>query len=321
MATKLPSGKYRTQVCIDPAKRKYKSFIGKTAREADLLAEQWKLENRGLYGAGSFRSCAEKFLSDMDGILSPSTLRSYRSMLNNLPPAFANKEISALVSDDFYPVYKAMKAPKTVRNYHGLISAVYSHKGVSMPRVTLPEKAKADMHIPNEMELKRIADLVKDTTLEIPFALGIRGMRRGEICAVRKEDIDGNILHIRRAVVYDGKGFVEKGPKTAASDRYIPLPDKIAKKIKEAGKATSYNPESLSCAFRRMLKRNGMPHYRFHDLRHAFVSIAHANNVPDAYIMTMGGWSTSYTMQNVYRHTLDDHLTKYTRKMDKVLPR
>lgn len=319
MATKLPSGKYRTQVLIDGEKRKYKSFIGSTAKEADMRAEQWKAANKAGIGAGTFGACANSFLAEMDGILSPSTMRTYRSILKNLPAAFKELPMADIKNTDLYRVYHLLKTPKTIRNYHGFISSVYSYKGLNAPKLTLPEKRKADIYIPTEADIRRLTRAVAGTPLEIPVALGVRGMRRGEICAVRKEDIDGNILHIRRAVVYDGKGYVTKGPKTAASDRYIPIPEDIAEKIKEAGVATTYTPEGLSCVFRRALKKHGLPHFRFHDLRHAFVSIAHANNIPDSYVQSLGGWATNYTLRNVYQHSFDDRLKEYSQKMEDIL--
>ena len=48
------------------------------------------------------------------------------------------------------------------------------------------------------------------------------------------------------------------------------------------------------------------PHYTFHSLRHFFASYLHAQNIPDAYVLRAGGWSTPHVMQKVYRHALDD---------------
>ena len=50
---------------------------------------------------------------------------------------------------------------------------------------------------------------------------------------------------------------------------------------------------------------NGVPHFRFHDLRHYQASILHAMGVPDKYIMQRGGWRTDNTLKNIYQHTFD----------------
>lgn len=320
MATRLPSGKYRTLVQIGHWKdRKYKSFIGKTAREADMKAEAWKLSHLPNMKKGSLASAASDFFDAMTGILSPSTLRSYKSIYDNLPAQLKGTPLAEIESADLYTAYKRLKTPKTVRNTHGFISSLFTFRSVPMPPVTLPERHKTNYYIPDAKEVKSLLALSKGTKLEVPIALGVRGMRRGEVCAVEASDLDGNVLHIRKAMVYGRKGLVVKQPKTYASDRYIELPQAIADKIRKEGRATTYTPDSLTCAFKKFLKRNGFQVFRFHDLRHAFVSIAHSNGIPDSYIMSMGGWSTPYTMQNVYRHSLDSSLEKYSKKMEKIL--
>ena len=54
-----------------------------------------------------------------------------------------------------------------------------------------------------------------------------------------------------------------------------------------------------------MLKQTGLPHYRFHDLRHANASIMLMLGVPDKYAMDRLGHSTNNTLKNIYQHTLD----------------
>lgn len=73
-----------------------------------------------------------------------------------------------------------------------------------------------------------------------------------------------------------------------------------------AYKLKMMSPTALSIAFGKMLKRNGLPHCRFHDLRHYSASYMHAKGVPSAYIMKRGGWNTEAVLNEVYRHALDD---------------
>lgn len=58
--------------------------------------------------------------------------------------------------------------------------------------------------------------------------------------------------------------------------------------------------------FKKALDRSGLPHFRFHDLRHYQASILHAMGVPDKYIMERGGWKTDSTLKNIYQHTMSD---------------
>lgn len=327
MATKLPSGNYRTQVLIDRKKRLYKSFIGATAREADMKAEQWKLAHRfSTETALSFYNAAKSFLDASSNTLAPYTIGGYRSILRTLRNehvTFTRKNLHEIGKDDLQRLYNAMiadgKSPKTVKNCHGFVSSVFSFYDIPMPKPRLPEVRSHEINIPDEEALSRLIRAAEGTRLEVPIQLGIRGLRRGEVCAIRASDLEGNILHVQRSLTILHHKYVETIPKTKASDRYVPLPDDLANKIKEAGRATDMNPRELTHALRRFIKKEGLPHCRFHDLRHAFVSIAHANNIPDSYIMAMGGWSTGYTMNKVYRHLLDNYATEYQEKLEGIL--
>jgi integrase len=329
MATKLPSGTYRTLVLLDKSKRKYKSFTGKTADEANAKAISWKMSHlMKKEGQQSFYKAAKNFLMVSGPALSPYTVRGYTSILETIRDkylAFSRTDLSDITKDDLQRLYNEMleagRKPKTVKNYHGFISAVFSYYDVPLPKAKLPEVRRPDLNIPTQETLSRLLRASEGTRMEIPIKLGLRGLRRGEVCAVRVSDLDGNILHVQRSMTWVGNRYVTKAPKTPGSDRLVPLPDDVADQIRQQGSATTMTPRQLTAAFHRLVSRKSLnlPAYRFHDLRHAFVSLAHANNIPDAYIMSMGGWSTSSTMQRVYRHTLDDRVAKYQSQMEKVL--
>ena len=323
MATRLPSGNYRTLVQIgDRKERRYKSFTGKTAREADMKAEQWKLANKQDYKRGSFKASADAFICSQKGILSPNTIRGYAGILSALDtsaPELMRTELSEITRQSLQEVLHLPKKPKTIRNYLGFISSVLAYNDIRMPRVKAPECPTIALYIPDEKMVRAVIKAASGTRLEIPVALAARGMRPAEICAVRSTDLNGDTLHIASAYAYTGSAYVRKAPKTKKSDRIIPVPKHIAEKICEEGKATSMTPGALTAAWRRFREKNGFPYFRLYDLRHAFVSIAHANGIPDSYIMSLGGWSTPYTMQRVYRHSLDSSLKKYSAQIENIL--
>ena len=321
MATKLPSGKYRTMILLDNKTRKYKSFIGKTPDEADVKAKSWKLSH-GLTRTESFLKCAKKFNDNMDGILSPNTIRTYKNTLKALEtnlPYFVRKELGDITKADVLTVAHLRKAPKTIRNYLGYISSVFKYYDVQMPKVQAPECPQKALFIPDAEMVRTVVKLAAGSRLEVPVALAVRGMRPEEICAVRAEDVDGTTLHICRAMAYTGSSFVIKTTKTKKSNRVIQIPLEIANKIKEDGQATKMSTAALTAAFQKFRRENDLPYFRLYDLRHAFVSIAHKNGIPDSYIMSMGGWSTPYTMQRVYRHSLDSALQEFSDRMEDIL--
>lgn len=74
-------------------------------------------------------------------------------------------------------------------------------------------------------------------------------------------------------------------------------------------------PNAITDAFLKVLRKNNIPEFKFHDLRHYAVSTLHAINVPDKYIMARGGWQTNYTMNNVYSHALKSKQNEYDNKI------
>ena len=67
------------------------------------------------------------------------------------------------------------------------------------------------------------------------------------------------------------------------------------------------------------MERAGIPHFRFHDLRHYCASVQHALGVPDAYIMQRGGWGNDRVLKEVYRHALKDKVSEMDDKVYKYI--
>ncbi len=72
------------------------------------------------------------------------------------------------------------------------------------------------------------------------------------------------------------------------------------------GRIVRLTPNSITNRFNRLLKRNGIPHFRFHDLMHYSASIQHALGIPDSYIMQRCGWGNDGTLKAGYRHVLEE---------------
>lgn len=322
-AKKLPSGSWRCLVydyTDDMGKRHYKSFTSddpspRGKREAEFLAAQYAAEKKeyaNSTNSSTFAQELEKYITSKEPVLSPSTIKGYKNiqkMLLKKYPTFCSTKLSVLSSDDVQLVINDLsqtKSPKTIRNYHGLISAVI---GSNLHlTTTMPQKIQPELYIPSDDEIKRLMAAVQGTELEIPVMLGAFClMRRGEICGLSMSDIQGNIIHIHHSLVLGpDKEWHLKAPKTESSDRYIEAPQFVIDRIREIGHITTLNPHSITIMFQRILERNNITHFRFHDLRHYSASIRHAIGIPDAYIMADGGWSSDKVLKSVYRHAMND---------------
>ncbi len=323
-AKKLPSGNWRVLAnkTID-GKLYRKSFTANDRRTAELNAAEWLADkNSSLTEDITLRQAYERYICSKENILSPGTIRVYRGTAATHLQSIMDIKVSALKMESIQRainIAAAEASPKTIRNIHGLLSAVLRmFRPEFILTTTLPQKKPAELYIPDDNDVKRLMAVVKNTDMELPILLAAFGpMRRGEICALTSDDINGNIISVNKAVVRDENGkTVVKVPKTASSYRDIEFPDFVIEKLKNIdGKITNISPAHITRRFKKILKNNGIPEFRFHDLRHYNVSILHAMNVPDKYIMARGGWKTNYTMNNVYNHALKSKQSEYDSKI------
>lgn len=280
-----------------------------TQKEAMLaMAEEMK-KSQEKYKSMTFRAAAEEYIELKRNVLSPSTIRLYKNTLDNISDKFNALNVHDITMIDIQSEINRLTknhSPKTVRNYHGFISAIL---GMFCPDLkistTLPQKSKDEPYTPSRGDIKRILEEVKDTPYEIALILACYGMRRSEICALTPEDIDGDIVHIRKALVLnENKEWVIKSTKTTSSTRDIAIPSDIADKIREQGYAYKGHPNTIAKCLEKAEEKLGIPHFSLHKLRHYFASQMSAMGVPEADILKMGGWETDHVMKSVYRHSM-----------------
>lgn len=317
---KLASGKYRIR-------KKHKgvvyiiNFDKKPTEKEALLAVAKKLEEAESCDKGSFMSFAEKYIAGRKNVVSPSTVRTYQIKLNQLSEGFTKKNLVDLSNDDIQAEISLLAGkyePKTVKTTYGFIASIF---GLYRPnyklKIKLPQQVRKDEYEPNTDDIKRILEAVKGTPYSVAFQLGVFGCRRGEICALSFEDLDGDNLRIHRTMVYDenGEWVVKDSPKTDESNRILALPKPLADKIREQGYIYKGHPNALNKALHRIQKKLDIPAFKFHALRSYFASYAHSLGIPDADIMAIGGWKTPYVMNKVYRKSLENSRLESMKKL------
>lgn len=305
---KLPSGSYRVRKTYQ--KKTYTvTFDHKPTQKEVLQAISDELENEKVRSSMTFKDAAAEYISIKQNVLSPTTIREYKSYTPRLSKTFAEKNISDITALHVQKEINNLsvdKSPKTIRNIHGFISAVL---GTFRPnlvlRTTLPQKVKNEPYIPSEEDVKRIIKDIEGSMFEVAILLACYGLRRSEILALTLDDLDGNILTINKAKVQDDKGeWVIKQTKTTESTRNIVISPILAGKIRKQGFIYQGAPNSITGHLNDVQDRLQIPRFSIHKLRHYFASKMSELGVPEADILKMGGWETDYVMKTVYRHSL-----------------
>lgn len=308
--TKTKSGKYYARVEIAPGpdgKRRWKSITANTKTDVRYIAAQYTANEIDV--SPLLTDAVEQYISAKSAVLSPYTVKGYKNILKQLKAAKIGKIRADMTRRDAQLIVNAFRgmSQKTIKNRMGLISAAVAFAGYQMPPVTYPQKIKKEFHVPTEKEIQTIVNASKGTELEIPIALGLMGLRRGEICALTALDIKNGKAHVHAAAVDLGGEVTVKEPKTYDSDRWVQLPDYVAKMIRRQGYVTKLTPQGLSRKFARFLDKQNVQHFRFHDLRHFFASYCHnVLGLSDAQIQKLGGWRTDHVMKQIYIGSMRD---------------
>ncbi len=82
--------------------------------------------------------------------------------------------------------------------------------------------------------------------------------------------------------------------------------------VPESGKVIWQN-------FTNALKKAGVQHMRFHDLRHMNASIMTYLNIPERYAMERGGWKRPDTLRKVYQHTFSKERVQVDNSVDEFM--
>lgn len=308
---KLPSGSYRIRKMYKGQSYTVVFDYKPTQKEAiqAMAAKLDKVQEKRT--SMTFRAAAEEYIEIKRNVISPSTIRGYTTIINQLPGSFMDINIHDVTSMDVQTIINSISkkcSPKTARNYHSFISAVL---GTFCPNLklntTLPQKLKNEPYIPSDDDIKRILNYSRGTQYEIPIILACYGLRRSEICALTLNDIQGDIVKINKAKVQNEKReWVTKTTKTTASTRDVIIPMETADKIREQGYVYHGSPGRITAFLHSAQDKLDMPRFSIHKLRHYFASKMSAMNIPDADIMKMGGWETDHIMKSVYRHSTID---------------
>lgn len=195
-----------------------------------------------------------------------------------------------------------------------------------LSNVVFPKKKKANdkLYVLEKKDCQKIIDFVKDDPepLNIGIALSLCcGLRIGELCALRKSDIDLDkriiniqytLQRIQVAKASSKTKIVISSPKSKTSKRIIPVPEIMMPILKscnfhENNFILSNNeywvePRRLSRYFKKILNQLEIKDTNFHTLRHTFASLCIASGMDDRTLSEILGHSSVNITLDRYVH-------------------
>lgn len=313
----------------DNGKKVYKRFSGSDKHSVVIEAAQYeeksKMDKQDMSNASMlFSEAAEGYISSKSNILSPSTIRGYYGILNNALPMLTDKPIKDIVSGDL--IQRQINAntkkysSKSVHNQNGFISAVLRHYKIKTGIISLPPKQYVKVPVPTETNAKEICAYLRECPrIECQALLALTcSLRQSEIAALTASDINGNDVFVHGARILDKNNNLVYNPfgKSDAATRHVQMPKYLEAQVEKwkserpDGWLFPTTPQQVLYYFEKMERAHGMPPFTMHSLRHCFAAVMHALNVPDQYIMQLGGWKSDFVLKRVYRYALEEKTAK-----------
>jgi integrase len=235
----------------------------------------------------------------------------------------------------------AALSPATVQKVHHVIHKALSQAvrwdliaRNPADAVQAPTPSTEEMRPLSADEARRLLDAANGDRLEALYVLTVHtGMRRGNLLGLRWSDVDleGGTVSVRRTLTRtdNGKGVALGDPKTKRSRRTVRLTrgsaealrrhlERQLRQIEEVGDhyrdeglvfateaGTPINPSNLrQRSFAPLLKRAGLPHIRFHDLRHTCATLLLSRNVHPKYVQELLDHTSVAITLDTYSHTV-----------------
>lgn len=341
-AKRLESGSWRVQAGkVVNGKKLKKSFTvspddfggdwKQAKKQAEYLANEWQLssshsDNHDL----TVREAIESYISDKNKVLSPSTIRGYKLILDSFGD-IADIYISDIETRQIQRIINDMSIDyktKTIRNRIGLLMAVLDYHGTDKKyRLRYPQNNSKKVTAPDIEDVQMLIRNSNDTMKAVIYLAAFGSLRRGEIAGLRGMDVSKDMLIIRvngdMVLTDNGKWIYKAVPKTEGSARTVQLPKFVidALPVPEDPKAFLFDltPAAMTDRFRRLANRLGLP-YTLHSLRHFAASFRSDLGIPRKYVEEVGGWAgESSILTRVYDNGMESSRRKYTQIANKFI--
>ena len=329
-AVSLPGGRRRRMYARTRAEANHKLVAALAEVGRGVVATAPAELTTAAYMAG--------WLADVKPTLRESAWGAYeRHWRNHGLPGIGGRRLARLEPTDLRALYRRLVdgglSPTTVRHLHGVLHRALGQAARDglVPRnvaalVTPPSRAKTSVTALTPAQTRQLLTAAAGNRLEALYVLAVTtGMRRGELLALEWADVD-----------LDAGVAAVRGTKTASSRRRVALSATAVEALRrrEAAAAaelpsalvfpswagTEMNASNLlHRSFTPLLEKAGLPHVRFHDLRHTAATLLLGAGTHPKVVGDMLGHSSVGVTLDLYSHVTPTMTAAAAATMDTLL--
>lgn len=292
-------------------------------RDPERLFQKIQTKESGAPPVLSFDAAAEAWFDRHSSRVGAKTAETYTAPLRRIRDRFsgeAAEEVSAAEVQAFLAdLGKRGYSRRSVQMHRDILNMIFNDAIVSG---ALRFNPCAAVSLPRNLPVSR-RELPSDVALEAvkagadaPFGLFAlfclyAGLRRGEVLALRWEDVnrDRRLISVSRAVEFVGNEAHLKAPKTAAGIRTVPLLDPLAAALPASGSGLIFPREDGGLLSKTQFRKRWDRYCEAigfkitaHQLRHGFATILFEAGVSDKDAQELLGHSSIAVTRDVYTH-------------------
>lgn len=307
----------------------YRVVYGRTQRE--LKEKCANLKPKSI----DFCAVANEWWEGHQEILSPSGKRTYYAAFKRAVKALGDKDIDTLRPVDFSrwlnnTIQDLELSEATARTHLGIVTMVCRY---AVNKGYIDFDPTSSLRLPSGLRKKRrelpeSEDIIKikeskDCPMKLFAIMALyTGMRRGELLALKKSDIDPTerTIRIERAMQMDSSRRKIKEPKTEAGKRIVGIPDSLLPYLKDLPDGFIFNRDGLPLTENqflwewRLYSRETGIKTTPHQLRHAYTTALIEMGIPPEEAMRLVGHARIATTLETYTHLRKERANNLARK-------
>ncbi len=334
MPVKRKDGLWQQQVTVtQDGRRSQKYFYGRTKQEVleKILADETRRDT-----GPAFADVADDWWETAQNHLAYNSTKNYRPAYLRARDHFGSlpiRSITPAMAAQFLQTFSLEKSPaqKTLTTQRLVLSLIFKHACAAgaadinpvrdLP-ITRGKPAKA-RPLPSDRDIRTVRDSLALPGGLLPYFAMYSGLRKGELLALRWEDIDldAREIFVSRSLYHVSNRPQVKEPKTDAGTRVVPIIDRLFSVLRPASGLVfpnavgSFLTETQFQKLWRDYTTAAGISCTLHQLRHVFATILYESGVDAKDAQYILGHSSLQMTLDLYTHIRDTRRKKVSSRI------